>query len=74
MYTYNINELGNELSSSLKKAQKEGSIIIKNDEGILFELKSYFKKDSPLDIDGINLPVDKEEIISIIKESRKKRN
>jgi len=54
----------------LKKAKKDGKVLIKRKDGSLFELKPLNENKSPLDVKGINIKIDRDEIIDIIKEVR----
>jgi hypothetical protein len=55
----------------LNKAKKEGKVIIKRRDGTTFELKAVNKKDkSPLDVKGINLKLEMEDILDYIQDGR----
>lgn len=70
MNTYTYSEARQRLAALLDKAKKEGKVIIKRKDGSIFELKSIAESKSPLDVKGVNLKLDKKEIIDILREVR----
>jgi hypothetical protein len=70
MNTYTTSEVRKKLSKLLDKAKKEGRVLIKRKDGSTFELKSIEVKKSPLNVKGVNINLDKDEIIDILKEVR----
>jgi hypothetical protein len=58
------------LASLLEKAKKTGSVLIKGKDGTIFELKAVSINNSPLDVKGVDINLNKEEIKDIIKEIR----
>jgi len=72
MTTYTYTEARQNFASILKKAKKEGRVLIKRRDGTLFELKPVKSGKSPLDVKGIKSEITKEEILSILKEVREK--
>ncbi|HET54181.1 MAG TPA: type II toxin-antitoxin system Phd/YefM family antitoxin [Ignavibacteria bacterium] len=70
MNTYTYSEARQRLAALLDKAKKEGKVIIKRKDGSIFELKSITESKSPLDVKGVNLKLDKKEIIDILREVR----
>ncbi len=70
MNTYTYSEARQKLASLLDKAKKEGRVIITRKDGSSFELKAISENKSPLNIRGINLNINKEEILDILKEVR----
>ncbi len=72
MNTYTYSEARQNLAALLEKAKKEGRVLITRRDGSVFELKSLSQKRSPLDIKGINIKINRKEIIDILKESRKR--
>jgi len=57
----------------LEKTKKESKVIITRKDGSVFELKAISKKRSPLGVKGINIRINSDEIIDIIKEVRQRR-
>lgn len=70
IYTYS--EARQNLSTILDKAKREGKVLIKRKDGSVFELRSVLKKKSPLDVKGIKINLNKDEIIDIIRETRER--
>ncbi len=70
MNTYTYSEARQKLAALLDKAKKDGKVLIKRKDGSVFELKSVKSKKSPLDVKGVNIKLDKEEIIDILREVR----
>jgi antitoxin (DNA-binding transcriptional repressor) of toxin-antitoxin stability system len=71
IYTYS--EARQNLASLLDKAKKTGKVLIKRKDGTVFELKAVSTNNSPLDVKGVDLNLQKEEINSIIREIRKRK-
>ena len=69
VYTYS--EARQNLASLLEKAIREGEVRVKRKDGQTFIIKPEIPGGSPLDIDGIDLDLTKEEIITFIQEGRK---
>jgi len=72
MNIYTYSEARQRLATVLDKAKKEGKVLITRKDGSVFELKALLKNKSPLDIKGIKLGLNKEEIIDILKEVRER--
>ena len=72
MNTYTYSEARQQLASLLDKAKREGKVLIKRRDGTIFELKALSEKKSPLDVKGVNLKINREEIIDILREVRKR--
>jgi len=72
MNTYTYSEARQMLASILDKAKKEGKVLIKRKDGSVFELKALLKNKSPLDVKGVNIALNKEDIIDILREVRER--
>jgi len=70
MNTYTYSKARQNFASLLKKAKKEGQVLIKRNDGTVFELKPVNANRSPLDVKGIKLEIGKKEILDIIREVR----
>ena len=70
MNTYTYSEARQRLASLLNKAKKEGKVLIKRKDGSLFELKALTENKSPLNVKGVKLNIEKEEILDILREVR----
>lgn len=71
IYTYS--EAKQNLASLLDKAKKTGKVLIKRKDGTIFELKAISANNSPLDVKGNDLNLQKDEINSIIQEIRERK-
>ncbi len=72
MNTYTYSEARQQLASLLDKAKREGKVLIKRRDGTIFELKALSEKKSSLDVKGVNLKINREEIIDILREVRER--
>jgi hypothetical protein len=70
MQTYSENQ--EELSVLLERANKQGEVRIKREDGQVFVIKPEKKKRSALDVTGINLDISTEEIVAFVREGREK--
>jgi hypothetical protein len=68
--TYTYSQARQNFAFILKKAKKEGSVLIKRKDGTIFELRPISENKSPLDVKGIKIEIDKEEMLDILKEVR----
>ena len=72
MNTYIYSEARQKFATILDKAKKDGKVLIKRKDGSIFEIKSLVQNKSPLDVKGIKINLNKEEIIDILKEVRER--
>ncbi len=72
MNIYTYSEARQKLAMLLDKAKTEGKVLIKRRDGSTFELKSISGKKSPLDVKGVDVKLEKEEILDILREIRSK--
>jgi len=72
MNTYTYSEARQKLALLLDKAKKEGKVLIKRKDGTVFELRPVKTKKSSLNVKGVDLDIDKDEIIDILREVRKR--
>ncbi len=72
MNTYTYSEARQKLALLLEKAKKEGRVLITRKDGSVFELKPISEKNSPLNVKGINININRGEIIDILKEVRER--
>ncbi len=72
MNTYTYSEARQKFAAILDKAKKEGKVLIKRKDGSIFELRSLVQNKSPLDVKGVKIKLNKEEIIDILKEVRER--
>jgi hypothetical protein len=71
MKVYSDQEAQQNLDSLLSEARKEGSVGIRQKDGQTFIVRPQNVPDSPLNVQGVNLPITTEEIIGFIHEARK---
>lgn len=72
MNIYSYSEAKQKLSLILDKAKKDGKVLIKRKDGSIFQVTSVSTDKSPLEVKGVNTGLSKEEIIDLIKETRKR--
>ena len=72
MNTYTYSEARQRLATILDKAKKEGKVLITRKDGSVFELKALLKNKSPLDVKGVNVALNQDEIIDILNEVRER--
>jgi prevent-host-death family protein len=73
MTTYTYSEARQNFSSVLEKAREEGEVLIIRKDGSSFILRPFDKSKSPLSVDGIDLNLNTEEIIDILREVRERK-
>ncbi len=71
MTVFTLEEAEDRLTTILERAALEGEIGIKGKEGRLYVLKPDPRR-SPLDVEGVNIDISREEIVSIVRESRER--
>ncbi len=69
VYTYS--EARQNLASLLDKAVREGEIRVRRKDGQVFVIIPETTGSSPLDVEGIDLGLSKEEILAFIQEGRR---
>lgn len=69
VYTYS--EARQNLASLLEKAVHDGEVRVRRKDGQIFVIVPDAVSGSPLDVEGIDLDLTKEEIIDFIHEGRK---
>jgi len=72
MRIYTFSEARQNFASILEKAKTEGRVLIKRKNGSLFAIQPLTKKDSPLDVEGINIGLTSSEIVDIVREVRER--
>lgn len=73
MIDLTVNNVKKKLERLLKISKKEGAVKIKQKDGGIFTLRPDNKNASPLDVEGIDIAISTDEIIEIIRESRKQK-
>jgi len=72
MKEYTYSEARQRLATLLDEAYREGAVRIRRRDGRVFVIRPEEKSRSPLDAGGINLSIDRAEILDFIVEGRKK--
>lgn len=72
MNTYTYSKARQKLSAVLNKAKREGRVLIRRKDGTVFELKPINKNKSPLNVRGVNINLNIDEIIDILREVRER--
>ena len=72
MKEYTFSEARQRLSSLLDRARKEGSVRIRRRDGQKFILQPELQSRSPLDVASIKTDLGRDEIVEIIRSSRKR--
>ena len=72
MRVYTYSEARQNLASLLEAAQREGAVRIRRRDGQSFVLQPESSETSPLDVEGVDLGVTTDEIVSMIREGRER--
>ena len=72
MKEYSFTEARQNFASLLNEARQSGMVCIRKRNGETFYVKPAITKKSPLDIEGIDLRVTRDEIVDRVRESRKR--
>jgi hypothetical protein len=67
---YTFSEARQKLATVLDEAQRKGAVRIKRRDGSEFEIAPVRTQASPLDVEGIDLGLSAEEIVSAVRELR----
>ena len=71
MKEYTFSEARQKLASLLNSARKDGAVRIRKRDGQKFILSPEKQSRSPLDVPGLNLRIKRNEIIDIVRSSRR---
>jgi hypothetical protein len=71
MKEYTFSEARQRLASLLNLAGRDGAVRIRRRDGQRFILQPEMQTRSPLDVPGLNLKINREEIIATIRSSRR---
>jgi len=71
MKEYTFSEARQRLASLLDRARREGAVRIKRRDGQKFILQPEQGSRSPLEVPGLGLNMEREEILEIIRSSRR---
>ena len=70
MRVYTYSEARQNFASLLETAQKDGAVRIRRKDGSSFVVQPESTGASPLDIEGVDLGVTTDEIVSMVREGR----
>lgn len=71
MRVYTYSEARRKLASLLDRAVEHGEVRIKRRDGQSFVIRPEAKEGSPLDVEGVDLGITTDEILSFIQEGRR---
>jgi prevent-host-death family protein len=74
MVVYTYSKARQQLASLLKRAKKDGQVIIKKKDGQTFVVKAVKGVDtnsSPFDVKGVKLGIKTEEIVNFVHQGRR---
>jgi antitoxin (DNA-binding transcriptional repressor) of toxin-antitoxin stability system len=72
MMIYTFSKARQNFSSLLDRAKREGEVLIKRKDGALFAIKPISQKNSPLNVEGIDIKLSANEIVDILREVRER--
>ena len=72
MKAFTYSEARQNLASLLEVAQREGAVRIRRRDGQSFVLQPESSEVSPLDVEGVDLGMSTDEIVSMIREGRER--
>jgi antitoxin Phd len=70
MNVYTFSEARQKLATVLDEAQRKGAVRIKRRDESEFEIAPVRSQVSPLDVEGVDLGLSAEEIVSAVRETR----
>jgi hypothetical protein len=73
MKVYTYSEARQKLAKLLEEARRAGSVRIRRKDGQVFVVRPETPGDSPLDVEGVNLDLSRDEIVSFVHEGRRRR-
>lgn len=72
MKEYTFTEARQNFATLLDEAKKEGIVRIRKKDGEAFYIKPEISKESPLDIEGVEVNISASEIVKIVREGRER--
>lgn len=72
MKVYTYSEARQQLATVLDEAQSEGRVAIRRKDGQMFVLRPEPSKISPLDVEGVDLDLSRDEIVELVREGRER--
>jgi prevent-host-death family protein len=71
MRVYTYTEARQNLASLLDQVARDGEVRVKRRDGQVFVIRPLPSTKSPLDVEGIDLNLSKQEILAFVEEGRK---
>jgi len=71
MKVYSYSEARQQLAELLNRARREGEVEIRRRDGQMFVVRPTANVGSPLDVPGVNTDLSREEIVGLVRESRR---
>jgi PHD/YefM family antitoxin component YafN of YafNO toxin-antitoxin module len=74
MHVYTFSEARQNLAAVLEEARRKGAVRIKRRDGSEFEIAPVSPKASPLEVEEVALGLTAEEIVSVLRETRDRKD
>ena len=71
MKVYSYSEARRQLAALLNRARREGEVEIRRRDGQVFVVRPTTRHGSPLDVPGVNAGLSREEVLDLVRESRR---
>jgi len=71
MKVYSYSEARQQLSEVLNRARREGEVEIRRRDGQVFIVRPTAGTGSPLDVPGVSADLSRDEIVGLVRESRR---
>lgn len=71
MKEFTYSEARQRLAALLERARRDGAVRIRRRDGHVFILRPEDRAGSPLDVDGIDLDIESDEIVAAVHEGRR---
>lgn len=71
MKEFTYSEARQQLAALLDRARRDGVVRIRRRDGQVFILTPETRKGSPLDVPGLDLDIERDEIVALVHEGRR---
>ena len=71
MKVYSYSEARQQLAELLNRARREGQVEIRRRDGQIFVVRPTASAGSPLDVPGANTDLSRDEVVGLVRESRR---
>lgn len=72
MKVYTYSEVRQRLAAVLDEANRSGAVCVRRRDGQSFVIRPDTPAASPLDVDGVDLGISREEIVALVREGRER--